>query len=299
MCVAQLVVSITHGIYSAFDYNPSLGFWGVFLDISKAFDKVWHEGLLLKLKEHGLSGQLLSLIENFLSDRQQRVLLNGQFSEWKDISAGVPQGSVLDPLFFLIYINDLPIGLLSNVKIFAHDTSLFSVLQDPTISCNVLNHDLRLINYWAHQWKMSSILTHLSKQLKLLSLVGVLPFAIHLLCWIISQKHLDLYLDNQLNFQHHIKEKISKANKGIGLFKGLSLYLPHAFLLSIYTAFVRPHLDYADMIYDRPNNDTFKNKLESIQYNAALSITRAIRSSSMGKNSFVNLVLNIWPKDVG
>ena len=97
------------------------------------------------------------------------------------------------------------------------------------------------------------------------------------------QKHLGLYLDKQLNFQHHLKEKISKANKGIGVIKRLSPYLPRASLISIYTMFVRPHLDYADIIYDRPNNNTFKNKLESIQYNAALAITGAIRGSSMDK----------------
>ena len=98
---------------------------GVFLDISKAFDKVWHDGLIFRLKSYGIEGELLLLLKNYLHNREQRVVLNGQTSEWKRIYSGVPQGSVLDPLLFLIYISDLPDGLTSMCKIFADDTSLF------------------------------------------------------------------------------------------------------------------------------------------------------------------------------
>ena len=122
-CINQLL-AITHEIFDAFDCNPPLEVRSVFLDISKAFDKVWHEGLLCKLKSMGISGELYNLLENYLSDRFQRVILNGQFSLWKPILAGVPQGSILGPLLFLIYINDLPNELKSNAKLFADDTSL-------------------------------------------------------------------------------------------------------------------------------------------------------------------------------
>ena len=127
---------------------------GVFLDISKAFDKVWHESLIFKLEQNGISGKLLRLIKDFLSNRKQRVVLNGQCSSWMDVQAGVPQGSILGPLLFLIYINDLPDNLVSNPMLFADDTSLFSTVTDPNVTANQINNDLHNISTWAYQWKM-------------------------------------------------------------------------------------------------------------------------------------------------
>ena len=114
----------------------------VFLDISKAFDKVWHEGLLFKLKLNGISGNLLKVITDFLYQRKKRVGLNGQHSSWTNVQAGVPQESILGPLFFLIYINDLSDDLNSNPKLFADDNSLFSVVQNINSTANDLNGDL-------------------------------------------------------------------------------------------------------------------------------------------------------------
>ena len=129
-------------------------FKGNFLGISKSFDKVWHEGLLYKLESIGISGNLLNLFRSFLNDRCQRVVINDQHSYWAPILAGVPQGSILRPLLFLIYINDLPDNLNSLVEFFDDDSSLFSTLHDPTISAKILNDDLSRISEWAHRWKM-------------------------------------------------------------------------------------------------------------------------------------------------
>ena len=128
---------------------------GVFLDISKAFDKVWHEGLAFKLKQNGIYGNLLNVFEDFPRNRKQRVVLNGQTSYWENIHAGVPRGSILVPLLFLIYINDLEENLCSNPKLFDDDTSLLSVVRDLNTSANEINNDLKKIEAWAHQWKMS------------------------------------------------------------------------------------------------------------------------------------------------
>ena len=114
----------------------------MFLDISKAFDKVWHQGLLYKLKHNGISGNLLETLTDLLKDRKQRVVLNGKSSSWANVEVGVPQGSILGPLLFLIYINDLPDNLSTNVKLVADDTSLLSVIHDITTSSCDLNYDL-------------------------------------------------------------------------------------------------------------------------------------------------------------
>ena len=123
-CVSQ-VLSVTHEIYQSFDCHAPTDVRDIFLHISKAFDKVWHEDLIFKLKTYGIDGKLLKLLENYLTDRQQRVVLNGRKSSWQNIYAGVLQGSALGPLLFLININHLPAGLTSMCKIFAGHTSLF------------------------------------------------------------------------------------------------------------------------------------------------------------------------------
>ena len=120
-CIAQLL-SIVHEIQIAFDNNPNIDVKGVFLDISKAFHKVWHDGLVFKLSHMVLRVNYFCYSKNL----EQKVVLNGQTSGWREINTGVPQGSVLAPLLFLIYINDLPDGITSMCKMFSDDASLSS-----------------------------------------------------------------------------------------------------------------------------------------------------------------------------
>ena len=118
----------------------------VFCDISKAFDKVWHQGLLYKLRRVGIKGDLLNWFEDYLTDREQRVVIRGQSSNWDSIKAGVPQGAVLGPLTFLIYINDLTKVVNCNLKLFADDTCLYVTVDDPASSATVLNDNLIMYN---------------------------------------------------------------------------------------------------------------------------------------------------------
>ena len=116
---------LVNEIHKAFEDPNSLDVRAVFLDISKAFDKVWHDGLIFKFRQNGISGSIIKLFGDYLHSRKQRVVLNGFYSDYYIIESGVPQGSVLGLLFFLVYINDLGRNIKSNVKFFADDTMLF------------------------------------------------------------------------------------------------------------------------------------------------------------------------------
>ena len=142
-CTSQLL-SIIHEMQKSFDKSPTIDVRGIFLNISKAFDKVWHKGFIYKLKSYPISDKLLKLIENYLIDCKQRVVLNGQTSSWERVLTGVSQGSVLGPLLFLININDLPDSIQSICKIFAYDTSLFSKCNVFKISERELNEDFTI-----------------------------------------------------------------------------------------------------------------------------------------------------------
>ena len=248
---------------------------------------MWHQGILCKLISYGVEGSLFCLIENYLENRNQRIIRHGQCSSWKNIVSGVTHGSVLGPLLFLIYINDLPNGIVSICKIFADDTSIFSKVFDKNLSQNIINNDLSIISEWAFQWKMQfnpdpnkqANEVYFSRK----SSAGVHP-PVDLnnspvqLCE--SHKHLGIVLEKHLSFHEHIPKKIKICNKLIDTIKNLPFYLPRKSLLTIYKSFVRPHLDYSDIIYDNPENETLLNNLEKVQYQACLAITGAFQATS-------------------
>ena len=161
------LLSVTHKIYLAFQKFPSRETRAVFLDISKAFDKVWHDDLLFKLKSYGISGCLLTVIKDVFNNHHQRVVLNGKRSIWSPITAGIPQGSVLGPLLFLIYINDSVDNTSSEVKLFADDTSLFTAVYDIDIAANQLNRDLRPFETGRINGRCNSIPTRTNRPFKL------------------------------------------------------------------------------------------------------------------------------------
>ena len=250
-----------------------------FLDLSKAFDRVWHDGLMYKLKTLGICGNYYGLIHSFLSDRHQRVVLNGQSSKWSHIKAGVPQGSILGPLLFLVYINDLPEGLTTSAKLFADDTSLFSVVHDSAASTAFLNDDLLKISRWTYQWKMI-FNPDASKQAQEIVFSRKANASNHATVYFNNvpvirdniQKHLGLFLDSKLSFFDHINEKIKKATKGVNVIRKMNLLLPRSSLLTIYKSFVRPHLDYRYVIYDPPNNSRLSGKIDKLNLHLRVKV---------------------------
>ena len=203
----------------------------------------------------------------------------------------MPQGSILGPMFFLVYINDLTHGTSSIVKLFADDTSLFSIVQNKNNSASQLDNDLDKVDDWAYTWKMS-FNPDPSKQAQEVIFSRKCTIEDHSLIYFNDipvtqstvQKHIGMYLDEKLNYNTRNKEKLSKIYKGIVLLlRNFSNKLPRQALVTIYTAFIRPQLDYGDIVYDKPNNETFINKMEKAQYDTALAITGAIRWTSQEK----------------
>ena len=217
---------------------------------------------------------------------------------------------MLGPLLFLIYINDLTEDFSTNAKLFADDTSLFSVIHDIQTSANNLNKDLEKISNWATQWKMN-FNPDTTKQVQEVIFSRKLKKTVHppllfnnaSVTRISSQKHLGIILDNQLKFDDHIKMVFRKISKTIGLLRKLHNLLPRAALITIYKAFIRPHLDYGDILYDQAYNVSFHQKLESIQYNACLAITGTIRGTSKEKLyqeiGLESLQLRRWYRKLG
>jgi hypothetical protein len=122
----------------------------VFCDILKAFYRVWHKGLICKLQSVGINGGLLNLFRDYLSDRKQKVVLPDGSSQTVFISVGVPQGSILYPLLFLIYINDIILDLNSYIRLFSDDTSLYIIVYNPLHAAETLHSDLK--NYRIGKW---------------------------------------------------------------------------------------------------------------------------------------------------
>ena len=230
------------------------------LTCRKPSTKLGMKGLYLNLDKMELRVNSLVCWKT-LNSREQRIVLNGESSDWGQITSGVPQGSVLDPLLFLVYINGLEEGIKSSIIFFADDTSLFSIVRDPLISAEELNHDLKLINKWAFQWKMSFnpdptkpaeeiIFSHRRDP----PVHPPLFFNDIEVKQVNGHNHLGLILDS--------KEKISKANNGVGVIKYLSSYVPVKTLDQIYKMYVRPHLDFCDVIYHIPEKlNHFNSKL--------------------------------------
>ena len=150
--VSQLLY-IVHNIRKNWSENKISQ--GVFLDVSSAFDKVWHNGLLAKLKQVGVNGNFYNTVKSYLAGRQQVVVVDGCKSDILDTRAGVPQGSRLGPLLFIIYMNDIVDNIESDILIFADDTSLISSGTDPFVTTLQLNRDLEKINSWALRWKVA------------------------------------------------------------------------------------------------------------------------------------------------
>ena len=216
----------------------------IYLDFAKAFDTVPHERLLLKLKNCGIRGKCLNWIRAFLSDRRQRVVLRNGVSSWQRVKSGVPQGSILGPLLFIIYVNDMPDLVKSTAKMFADDTKLYNrikVFKD----CNDLQDDLNNLAAWSAKWLLMFNATKCVVLKIKLSIEYMYTLNGHVLENVSSQKDLGVLVSSNLKFSEHISNIVKKANSRIGLIKRCFTDLYKDKTRTLYQAIVRPILEYA------------------------------------------------------
>ena len=248
---ADLLTVISERFYRALDRLGEVR--AVALDISKAFDRVWHAGLLHKLRSYGISGKLLDIISSFLRDRKIKVVIDGQSSSIYCINSGVPQGSILGPILFLLYINDLPDSILCDIAIFADDTSLYSCLEykpspcDQSGSATNLQLDLTSVVDWGAQWlvsfnaaktKLLTISKHKSDNSFPVHMSGA-PLPEH-----DSFKLLGLTFSKDLSWGQYIQSIAKVAAMKVGSFYRARSYLSPEAILHLYKTIVRPCMEY-------------------------------------------------------
>jgi len=237
----QFLDAVTSGL----DNNECIDV--VYLDFAKAFDKVPHERLLDKFNKHGIGGRVWLCIKEWLSDRKQRVCISGRCSNWISLTSGVPQGSVLGPLLFLIFINDLDSNLLSSLLKFADDTKVFTRVNDEQ-DREQLQADLDCLTEWSEKWQMPF---NASKCRVICIWVGPIitssnilgPKGNYTLQVTNEERDLGIIMSSNLNPAKQCQQAYAKASRALGMIHRTISFKTPSVLLRLYKSLVRPHLE--------------------------------------------------------
>ena len=242
----------------------------IYFDFAKAFDTVPHRRLLMKIEGYGIKNEALAWIRAFLTDRYQVVTVNGKRSSKQRVLSGVPQGSVLGPLLFVLYINDLPEVVRSILYLFADDTKLLKRIKNKQDSLE-LQSDIEAMDDWTTRWILRfhpgkcHVLT-LGK-FENIKYAHTYKLGDTVLDHVCSEKDLGVTFDNDLSFEKHLFNQVKKANSMVGLIKRSFFHLTPDLFRELYVTFVRPHLEYAQVIWS-PKLRKHSELLEGVQRRA-------------------------------
>ena len=263
------------------------------MDFSKAFDKVGHQRLLRKLDYYGVRGKNLKWIQNFLHRRSQRVVLEGKKSSTIDVESGVPQGSVLGPCLFLFYINDLPNGLASKVRLFADDAISYMTIDNQQDAHN-LQQDLNRIGEWAKKWTMV-LNTEKCKVITISRKRNKIQHVYHLnntpLEAVTSAKYLGVTITSDLKWTQHINTVVNKANSTLAFLRRNLRIKSSDLKATAYKTLVRPIVEYASSVWDPATNNQI-HQLEMVQRRAARFTLNRYHNTSSVNNMLSELE---WP----
>ena len=234
----------------------------------------------MKLEAAGVTGEVLEWFKSYLTNRKQRVVLPGAVSDWIFIHAGVPQGSILGPLLFLVYINDITLDIGSNIRLFADDTSVYIVVDDSVTAAACIYTDLGRITQWAATWlvtfnppKTESMLISRKLNRNLHPTIFMQNVQI---TEVDSHKHLGIVFSHDYSWHKHIKYISEKVWTRINIMRKLKFQLDPKSLETIYIVFIRPLLEYGDVIWDNCTQYG-KRELDKIQNEAARIATGATK----------------------
>ena len=239
----------------------------LYLDLAKAFNTVPPRKLLRKVEAFGIGGKILRWLEAFLVGRQQRVTVGGSRSGWAPVPSGVPQGSVLAPLLFILYVNDLPGALNSSAKIFADDTKLYRAVSHPSDAL-ILQADLDAAVRWADEWQLTFNATkckalHIGRRNRhhVYTLKGAALDETE------AEKDLGVYMDPDLKFRRQAAAAVNKASQVMAAIRRSFQLLDKSTLPVLYKTLVRPHLEYRNIVWG-PSNRADQQRVERVQQRA-------------------------------
>ena len=242
----------------------------IVMDFSKAFDKVPHKPLVFKLREYGLENNTVAWIEDWLTDRSQQVVVEGMTSHTISVTSGVPQGSVLGPILFLLFINDISKDTSSTIRLFADDTIMYRPIRCEADAL-ALQRDLDRLEKWSRDWQMEfhpdkCKVIHVTRKVKKLSY----KYSIYNteLESVTSVKYLGIEISQDLRWNKHIESSRAKASQTLGFLQRNLRISNTSVKTTAYQAYVRPRLEYASNVWD-PFYDKQKKSLESVQRRAA------------------------------
>ena len=275
-CITQLLECLNDWTDS---YDKKQSTDVVYLDFSKAFDSVPHKRLIFKLRSIGIRGNVLRWIESFLTNRRQRVILPGGVSSWRPVYSGVPQGSILGPILFLVYVNDIPDQVLSTVKMFADDTKVYREISSKE-DCEILQSDLNALGAWANHW----LLRFNETKCVVLRIRQAIDFQYSLNGTVLQeddkQKDLGVIISNDLKPETHINDIIKKANRRVGLIKRCFTHFSPEKIKMLYTTMIRPVLEYGSSIWS-PHLKKDINQLEKVQTRCLKISNDTVRLTSL------------------
>ena len=254
---------------------------GMFLDYSKAFDTIDHVILLSKLEHYGIRGKALELFTSYLSNRHQFTTISGFKSSLLEVTLGVPQGSILGPLLFILYINDLcnSSKMLSFI-LFADDSNVFLSHKDGDTLLNVFNHELNAVTDWIIANRMSLNLTKTNYMLfsnSLGALPGDLVFNGESICRVVTTKFLGIFIDENLNWSSHITSLCKTIARNTGVLSRLRYFFPEHILKIIYNSFILPYISYGILTWGNAASKKQLDRIHIIQKRAIRAIAGAER----------------------